>query len=186
MGAEPIPSLDIDKAEIQNELQLKLVEEIECVICKQFPFKPVECKSCNKLFCKYCQLQLTKEGLPDAFVKKVQVDMQTASAKDAFAALDEKLEFKMISAGRDGRGKQQMLNGPRPDFQECQCPNCGIQGDFFQPVNKVVQNCIDFCEFPHRCFQRDGTSIILWKTLKELQYHAQFECPKYGCDICYR
>ena len=56
MGPEPIPSLDIQMDEIQNELQRKMVEEIQCVICYQFPFKPLECKKCNKLFCKYCQL----------------------------------------------------------------------------------------------------------------------------------
>ena len=60
MGPEPIPSLDIQMDEIQNELQRKMVEEIQCVMCFQFPFKPLECKSCNKLFCKYCQLQLKK------------------------------------------------------------------------------------------------------------------------------
>ena len=33
MGPEPIPSLDIEMDEIQNELQRKMVEEIQCVIC---------------------------------------------------------------------------------------------------------------------------------------------------------
>ena len=56
MGPEPIPSLDIEMSEIQNELQRKMVEEIQCVVCFQFPYKPLECKKCNKLFCKYCQL----------------------------------------------------------------------------------------------------------------------------------
>ena len=37
-----------------------MVEEIQCIICQQFPYKPMECKKCNKLFCKYCQLQLGK------------------------------------------------------------------------------------------------------------------------------
>ena len=60
MGPEPIPALDISMDEIQNELQKKMVEEIQCVVCNQFPYKPLECRSCNKLFCKYCQLQLTK------------------------------------------------------------------------------------------------------------------------------
>ena len=54
MGPEPIPSLDIEMSEIQNELQRKMVEEIQCVVCFQFPYKPLECKKCNKLFCKYC------------------------------------------------------------------------------------------------------------------------------------
>ena len=58
MGLEPIPSLDIEMDEIQNELQKKMVQEIQCVVCQQFPYKPKECKECNKLFCKYCQLAL--------------------------------------------------------------------------------------------------------------------------------
>lgn len=53
-------------------------------------------------------------------------------------------------------------------------------------MNKVLQNCIDFCEFPHRCPSLDGKNEIMWKTLGELQAHAQFHCPKFGCDICYR
>ena len=44
MGPEPVPSLDIEMEAIQNELQRKMVEEIQCVVCKQFPFKPLECK----------------------------------------------------------------------------------------------------------------------------------------------
>ena len=33
MGPEPVPSLDIEMDEIQNELQRKMVEEIICVVC---------------------------------------------------------------------------------------------------------------------------------------------------------
>lgn len=55
-----------------------------------------------------------------------------------------------------------------------------------QEVNKVVKNCIDFCEFPHRCHSSNNHGEIIWKTLNELQAHAQFNCPKFGCDICYR
>ena len=33
MGPEPIPSLDIQMDEIKNELQRKMVEEIQCVVC---------------------------------------------------------------------------------------------------------------------------------------------------------
>ena len=58
MGPEPIPTLDIAMDEIQNELQRKMVEEIQCVVCQQFPYKPLQCKVCNKLFCKYCQVQM--------------------------------------------------------------------------------------------------------------------------------
>lgn len=39
--------------------------------------------------------------------------------------------------------------------------------NFLEPVNKVLQNCIDFCEFPHRCYI-NGKSEIIWKTLGEL------------------
>lgn len=61
-----------------------------------------------------------------------------------------------MSAGRDGRGAtgsgRQMANyGQTPGFDVC-CPNCQARGDFLQEVNKVLKNCIDFCEFPHRCW----------------------------------
>ena len=72
-----------------------------------------------------------------------------------------------------------------PDYDVC-CPNCQARGDFLQEVNKVLKNCIDFCEFPHRCYLNDGRGEIIWKTLGELQAHAQYSCPKVGCDICYR
>ena len=55
MGPEPIPTLDIEMPMIANELQRKMVEEIQCVMCLNFPFSPMECKKCNKLFCKHCQ-----------------------------------------------------------------------------------------------------------------------------------
>lgn len=58
MGPEPIPSLDIEMPLIANELQRKMVEEIQCVMCLNFPFSPKECVKCNKLFCKHCQQQL--------------------------------------------------------------------------------------------------------------------------------
>lgn len=54
LGPEPIPSLDIDMDEIKNDLQRKLSEEIHCAVCYQFPYKPMQCKVCHKLFCKYC------------------------------------------------------------------------------------------------------------------------------------
>ena len=37
-----------------------MIEEITCVMCQQFPYSPLECKRCNKLFCKHCQLELNK------------------------------------------------------------------------------------------------------------------------------
>lgn len=70
-----------------------------------------------------------------------------------------------------------------PGYDVC-CPNCQERGDFLQPINKVLKNCIDFCEFPHKCW-KDGREIIIWKTMIELQKHAIDECPKFGCDICY-
>ena len=70
------------------------------------------------------------------------------------------------------------------NYDSC-CPNCQASGDFMGEVNKVVRNCIDFCEFPHRCRTAQGKSELIWKTLAELQAHAQYHCPKFGCDICY-
>ena len=54
MGPEPIPQLDIEMDQIQNELQKKMVEEIVCIMCGAFPYSPMECRDCNKLFCKHC------------------------------------------------------------------------------------------------------------------------------------
>ena len=54
-----------------------------------------------------------------------------------------------------------------------------------QEVNKVLKNCIDFCEFPHKCYTNNRNGEIIWKTMKELQEHAVYDCPKFGCDICY-
>ena len=103
-------------------------------------------------------------------------------------SIPDKIDNKLASAGRDGRGgaqiqPRQRVGGPTPGYDVC-CPNCQAGGDFLQEVNKVLKNCIDFCEFPHRCKQNGGE--IIWKTLGELQAHAQFNCPKFGCDICYR
>jgi hypothetical protein len=53
-------------------------------------------------------------------------------------------------------------------------------------VNRVLANCIDFCEFPHKCYKDDRNGMIIWKTMRELQEHAMYECPKFGCDICYQ
>ena len=64
MGPEPIPTLDIEMSMIANELQRKMVEEIQCVMCLNFPFSPMECKKCNKLFCKHCQDQLFGANAP--------------------------------------------------------------------------------------------------------------------------
>ena len=56
MGPDPIPQIDIEEDEIQNELQRKLVEEIKCVMCGAFPYMPLEDKNTHKIYCKYCQI----------------------------------------------------------------------------------------------------------------------------------
>lgn len=53
-----------------------------------------------------------------------------------------------------------------------------------QPLNRKLKNCVDFCEFPHKCF-KDRNCEVLWKTHAELSEHTIYECPKFGCDICY-
>lgn len=60
MGPEPVPTIDIEFDEIQNELQKKLVDEISCFMCREFPYMPLECKACHKIFCQNCQLQLQR------------------------------------------------------------------------------------------------------------------------------
>ena len=60
MGPDPIPQLDIEIDQIQNELQRKMVEEITCVMCQQFPYSPKQCRKCDKLFCKHCQIELQR------------------------------------------------------------------------------------------------------------------------------
>jgi hypothetical protein len=91
------------------------------------------------------------------------------------------IDNKMASAGRSGRSHQpksplrgkgaMSSNGATPDFDVC-CPHCQEKGDFLREVNKVLKNCIDFCEFPHRCPSLQGNNEIIWKTLSELQAHA--------------
>ena len=49
-----------------------------------------------------------------------------------------------------------------------QCPNCKCKGDCLTEVNPIVRNCVDFCEFPHRCPSLKGDNEIIWKTLSEL------------------
>ena len=68
--------------------------------------------------------------------------------------------------------------------QENMCPNCNASGEFLIEVNPVVRNCIDFCEFPHKCFKGPGGEIK-WMTVRELQKHSMYdECTKYRCEIC--
>jgi hypothetical protein len=55
-----------------------------------------------------------------------------------------------------------------PGYDVC-CPNCQERGHFLQDINKVLKNCIDFCEFPHKCYlENRKKGGIIWKTLMEL------------------
>lgn len=74
MGPEPIPSLDIEMPMIMNELQRKMVEEIQCVMCLNFPYMPMECRKCNKLFCKYCQMQLKQSQHESSYFEDLLSD----------------------------------------------------------------------------------------------------------------
>jgi hypothetical protein len=92
--------------------------------------------------------------------------------------MPKKVDQKLESAGRSGRlnapkspNNRKVNTGSTPDFDVC-CPNCQVKGDFLQDVNKVLKNCIDFCEFPHRCPQTNNDGPFIWKTLGELQAHA--------------
>jgi len=95
-------------------------------------------------------------------------------------------ERKAYASSMHGRKQRNGGMTPTPGYDIC-CPNCQARGDFLQEVNKVLKNCIDFCEFPHKCWKgpREGY-VIIWKTLGELQEHAMYDCPKFGCDICYQ
>ena len=182
MGPEPIPTLDIEMSMIANELQRKMVEEIQCVMCLNFPFSPMECKKCNKLFCKHCQDQLFGANAPhneDEFADPEQHKLSKEKLANMSPAQREQYAAQIYA-------KQTALKGRNvtPGFEVC-CPNCQERGDFMQPINKVLRNCIDFCEFPHKCW-KDGREIIIWKTMTDLQYHSMYECPKFGCDICYQ
>lgn len=180
MGPEPIPSLDIEMPLIANELQRKMVEECVCVMCGNFPFSPLECKNCNKLFCKHCQQQLlgasahNEDDFADPEMHKL--------SKEKMAQMSPSERQKYAARVYQ---KQSNKNMTTPGFDVC-CPNCQERGDFMQPINKVLRNCIDFCEFPHKCWDDCGRKEkVIWKTMAELQEHAMYECPRFGCDICY-
>jgi hypothetical protein len=70
------------------------------------------------------------------------------------------------------------------NIAEAKCPGCKVRGDFLQPINPLMKNCIDFCEFPHKCY-KDRDCEVLWKTHSELSDHTIYDCPKFGCDICF-
>ena len=150
-------------------------------MCYQFPYEPLECKKCNKLFCKYCQLQL-QQGVP---AQQEDLPPIERLSEDRLAQMSPR-QRKEYAAAQYARQQQQfkMKQGMTPGYDVC-CPNCQARGDFMHDVNKVLRNCIDFCEFPHRCYNNDKNGEIIWKTMRELQEHAMFDCPKFGCDICY-
>lgn len=106
-----------------------MVEEIQCVVCGQFPYKALECRSCNKLFCKYCQLQIGAGKNP-------LVSTTTLYDNDG-QLVDPRLQ-EFASAGRDGRGfsvkGSNKMKGskdmPFPSDLHLYCPNCQEGGDF--------------------------------------------------------
>lgn len=117
MGPEPIPQLDIELSAIQNDLQRKMVEEIRCFMCNNYPYGPKECKKCSKLFCKFCQLQLEPVG------ELMTSDLQVKIAK---MSVEEREEF------------QQNLRkqGQTPGFI-IHCPNCNTP-DFLKEINNIL------------------------------------------------
>ena len=133
-------------------------------MCQNFPYSPLECKNCNKLFCKFCQFQLHNQSVES----------------DEIANLSQ----RMGNLNTNSNERKHKQHKKRQILEVC-CPNCQERGDFLKEVNKVLRNCLDFCEFPHRCFKDSKHGEIIWKTMRELQEHAMFDCPKFGCDICY-
>lgn len=136
IGEDPVPSLDIEMDAIEDKLQRKMVEELQCIVCSQFPFKAKECYSCKKLFCKFCQIQLLEGNTLK--IKAPSVDDSKVIQKKANSYQDK--EGSLLDIGK----------GSTPEFDIC-CPNCQQKGDFLKDVNMVVKNCMEFCEFPHRC-----------------------------------
>ena len=37
-----------------------------------------------------------------------------------------------------------------------------------------------------KCYLQQKSGSVIWKTMLDLQEHAMYECPKFGCDICYQ
>ena len=128
MGPDPIPTLDIELSEIQNELQAKMVDEIICAMCNQFPYSPLECRRCNKLFCKHCQLQLSagKQGVhnEDDFA-----DPELNKLSDEKLQTMSVSERKAYAAQMYDRQKAYKARGPQGHYDVC-CPNCQERGDF--------------------------------------------------------
>jgi len=91
---------------------------------------------------------------------------------------------KNDKSGRFNRDRYQYYK-QQNNYEAMMCTHCKCKGDFLVEVNPIVRNCVDFCEFPHKC-NKASNGEVLWKSVRELQKHAQYdECPKYGCDICY-
>jgi hypothetical protein len=179
MGPEPIPRLDIAIDEIQNELQRKMVEEITCMRCGHFPYSPMECRKCNKLYCKNCQLELRMAAGNITHISNVAIESDPHEEQQKLNQMTPNARQSYLAAKQR---QQNMALAPTPGEG---CPNCGERGDFLQEVNKVLREIIDFCEFPHICYVDGKNPQVIWKTLLELQEHAIYDCPKFGCDICY-
>tara|TARA_B110000305_G_C19388534_1_gene613563 strand:+ start:594 stop:959 length:366 start_codon:yes stop_codon:yes gene_type:complete len=121
-----------------------MAEEIQCVMCLQFPYEPLECKNCNKLFCKYCQIQLQQSDdlsklephNEDEYANPEQFKL----SKDVLAKMSPR-ERKTYAAQMQARQQSQFIrprkSGVTPGYDVC-CPHCQARGDFLQPVNKVL------------------------------------------------
>ena len=48
----------------------EIVQEVECPICLQFPFEPIQCSKCLKIFCEKCQINNKCPICRDYFEKK--------------------------------------------------------------------------------------------------------------------
>lgn len=179
MGPDPVPQIGIEMEEIQNDLQIKLVQEIACVMCNTFPYMPLECRHCHKILCQYCQIQIHKNPLQAQ--EDIDIDRMGGDKLAGSPTARRAQAMRMMANNQ----QQRRSHSPRNIVagHEIGCPSCKVKGDFLQEVNPIVRNCVDYCEFPHKCNRNTHT---VWKAVRDLQKHAQYdECLKYGCDICY-
>ncbi len=91
---------------------------------------------------------------------------------------DPELQLKMAKMSIEEREKFQssLINKQNSEIrktkapaQETSCPNCKAPGNFLWEVNNILRNCIDFCEFPHKCYKNNKNCEFMWKTMRELQ-----------------
>ena len=50
----PIPKCGISEEQIVNIEEIEKNEDLKCPICLNVVWKPIQCKRCEKYFCKYC------------------------------------------------------------------------------------------------------------------------------------